>query len=82
MIIEKNGQPYAIPPFNYESAKLKVKAAEEAWNSKDPERVASAYTENSDWRNRSEFFSGRAAIKEFLQRKWKKKDQYKLMKEL
>lgn len=82
MIIEKNGKPFAVPPFHYESALLKVKAAEDSWNSKDPERVALAYTENSEWRNRSEFFMGHNAIKEFLIRKWKKETQYKLMKEL
>lgn len=82
MIVEKNGKPYAVPPFNLESAKLKVKAAEDAWNSKNPERVALAYTQDSGWRNRTEFFKGRDAIVEFLNRKWKKEDQYKLMKEL
>ncbi|NQY79830.1 MAG: nuclear transport factor 2 family protein [Candidatus Caenarcaniphilales bacterium] len=70
------------PPFNLESAKAKVKLAEDAWNSRDPERVALAYSENSLWRNRSEFFTGREAIKDFLKRKWAKETQYKLMKEL
>ncbi len=82
MIIQKNEKPYAIPPFSRESAILKVKAAEDAWNSKDPERVASAYTEDSEWRNRTDFFNGREAIREFLRHKWQKEDQYKLMKEL
>ena len=82
MLVEKNGKPFAIPPFDKESAKLKVKAAEDAWNSQDHERVASAYTEDSEWRNRTEFFAGRIAIKEFLNRKWEKETQYKLMKEL
>jgi uncharacterized protein len=70
------------PPFNETTALLKVKAAEEAWNSQDPERVALAYTEDSDWRNRAEFFKGRQAIKAFLRRKWEKELDYRLMKEL
>ena len=70
------------PPFTRESALAKVKAAEDAWNSRDPERVALAYTEDSEWRNRSEFLKGRAAIKEFLRRKWAKELDYRLMKEL
>ncbi len=70
------------PPFKYETAKAKVKAAENAWNTCDPEIVARAYSENSQWRNRGEFFQGREAIKEFLTRKWKKETNYKLMKEL
>ncbi len=70
------------PPFTLETARAKVKAAESAWNSRDPERVALAYTEDSSWRNRSEFFSGRTAIKEFLRRKWAKELDYRLMKEL
>ncbi|WMJ74674.1 nuclear transport factor 2 family protein [Cytophagaceae bacterium ABcell3] len=71
-----------VPPFTYETAKAKVKAAESAWNSKDPERVALAYTEDSVWRNRTEFFQGRDAIKEFLLRKWALEKDYRLMKEL
>ncbi|MFQ5639734.1 MAG: nuclear transport factor 2 family protein [bacterium] len=70
------------PPFTEETARAKVKAAEDAWNSRDPERVALAYTEDSQWRNRTEFFSGREAIKEFLHRKWAKELGYRLMKEL
>lgn len=70
------------PPFTRETALAKVKAAEDAWNSRDPERVALAYTEDSVWRNRGEFFSGRAAIKEFLRRKWAREQDYRLMKEL
>eukprot|EP00898_Chlorokybus_atmophyticus_P004504 jgi/Chlat1/5054/Chrsp33S05059 len=70
------------PPFNEETARIKVQLAEDAWNSRDPERVAQAYTEDSDWRNRTEFFRGRQAIKEFLTRKWSKELDYKLMKEL
>jgi hypothetical protein len=70
------------PPFTEQTALAKVKAAEDAWNSRDPERVALAYTEDSEWRNRAEFFKGRKAIKEFLTRKWQKELDYKLMKEL
>jgi nuclear transport factor 2 (NTF2) superfamily protein len=71
-----------LPPFTLETATAKVQAAENAWNTRDPERVARAYTEDSEWRNRSEFFSGRVAIKEFLQRKWEKELDYRLKKEL
>ncbi|WP_054860991.1 DUF1348 family protein [Gracilibacillus sp. JCM 18860] len=70
------------PPFTQETALAKVKAAEEAWNTKDPEMVAQAYTVNSQWRNRTEFFKGREAIKEFLRKKWAKELDYRLMKEL
>jgi nuclear transport factor 2 (NTF2) superfamily protein len=71
-----------IPPFTEETARAKVKAAEDGWNSRDPERVALAYTEDSQWRNRDEFFTGREAIKEFLTRKWASELDYRLMKEL
>ena len=70
------------PPFSEETARAKVKAAQDAWNTKNPERVAQAYTSNSQWRNRAEFFSGREAIIEFLRRKWSKELDYRLMKEL
>lgn len=70
------------PPFTLETARDKVKAAEDAWNTRDPERVALAYTEDSEWRNRGEFIKGREAIKEFLRRKWTKELDYRLMKEL
>ena len=70
------------PPFNYDTAKAKVQAAEDAWNSRDPERVSLAYSVDSQWRNRNEFFTGREAIKEFLTRKWVKELDYRLMKEL
>ena len=70
------------PPFTSETAKAKVQAAEDAWNSRDPERVSLAYSVNSQWRNRDEFFTGREAIKEFLKRKWQKELDYRLMKEL
>jgi nuclear transport factor 2 (NTF2) superfamily protein len=71
-----------VPPFTIESARQKVQRAEDAWNSRDPERVALAYTEDSAWRNRDEFFRGRQAIIKFLRRKWAKELDYKLMKEL
>jgi len=70
------------PPFTRETALKKVKAAQDAWNTHDPERVALAYSEDSDWRNRDEFFRGREAIKAFLRRKWAKELDYRLMKEL
>lgn len=70
------------PPFSAETARLKVKKAEEVWNTHNPELVAKAYSEDSQWRNRDEFFVGRKAIVEFLKRKWKKELNYKLMKEL
>ncbi len=70
------------PPFTEETARAKVQAAEAVWNSRDPERVALAYTVDSQWRNRAEFFTGREAIKAFLRRKWAKELDYKLMKEL
>lgn len=75
--------PTAIrPPFTRESALKKVKAAEMAWNTHDPERVAMAYTPDSVWRNRTEFFQGREAIVGFLTRKWAREHDYRLMKEL
>ncbi len=70
------------PPFDVETARAKVQAAEDAWNSRDPERVARAYSEDSCWRNRSEFFRGHAAIVSFLKRKWAREHEYRLMKEL
>ncbi|MDC3959755.1 nuclear transport factor 2 family protein [Polyangium jinanense] len=71
-----------LPPFTRETAIRKARLAEDAWNSRDPQRVALAYTEDSVWRNRAEFFQGRAAIIEFLTRKWAKELDYKLIKEL
>ncbi|MGK8512297.1 nuclear transport factor 2 family protein [Nocardia asiatica] len=71
-----------LPPFDAESAKVKVRAAEHAWNTRDPERVAAAYTEDSVWRNRDEFFTGRDAIIEFLTRKWSIENGYALRKDL
>jgi hypothetical protein len=71
-----------LPPFTEETARQKVQAAEDAWNSCDPERVAGAYTEDSQWRNRDEFFEGREAIVAFLHRKWSRELDYRLRKEL
>jgi nuclear transport factor 2 (NTF2) superfamily protein len=71
-----------VPPFNFDTATAKVRAAEDAWNTRDPERVAGAYTEDSRWRNRAEFFQGRQAIIEFLRRKWSRELEYRLIKEL
>ena len=71
-----------LPPFNFETATEKVRMAEDAWNTRDPERVSLAYTEDSRWRNRAEFFQGRAAIVEFLRRKWARELDYRLIKEL
>jgi uncharacterized protein len=71
-----------LPPFTLETAKAKVQAAEDAWNTRDPERVSLAYTEDSVWRNRSEFFTGRQKIREFLTRKWNTELDYRLKKEL
>ncbi|WP_457028779.1 nuclear transport factor 2 family protein [Kitasatospora sp. P5_F3] len=71
-----------LPPFTAESAAAKVRAAEDAWNSRDPQRVALAYTPDSAWRNRDEFLAGREAIVEFLTRKWAKEEEYALRKEL
>ena len=71
-----------IPPFNKETAKAKVQVAEDAWNSKNPEKVAMAYTIDSQWRNRDLFLTGRKAIAEFLSDKWSKELNYKLKKHL
>ena len=71
-----------VPPFTHETAVLKVRAAEDGWNSRDPEKVSLAYTLDSRWRNRNEIFSGRNAIVEFLARKWEKEREYRLIKEL
>lgn len=71
-----------IPPFTHESALQKVRTAEDGWNSRDPDRVALAYTEDSLWRNRAEFLQGRAAIVAFLGRKWQREQNYRLIKGL
>jgi uncharacterized protein (TIGR02246 family) len=71
-----------VPPFDEASARKKVRAAEDAWNTRDPEKVAGAYTEDSQWRNRDEFLTGRAEIVEFLRRKWDRELDYVLRKDL
>ena len=71
-----------LPPFSLASARQKVRAAEDAWNTRDPERVALAYTPDCAWRNRAEFFAGRPAILAFLRRKWASELDYRLIKEL
>ncbi|MEY4767841.1 MAG: hypothetical protein RL637_480 [Pseudomonadota bacterium] len=80
MNTEANRPP--LPPFTIETAAQKVRMAEDAWNSQDPERVALAYTVDSEWRNRSEFLRGRDEIVAFLRRKWAQEQQYRLVKEL
>jgi nuclear transport factor 2 (NTF2) superfamily protein len=75
-------QKHPLPPFDLKSAKAKVQAAEDAWNSRDPKHVAGAYSEDSQWRNRTLFFVGRVAIERFLADKWTRELHYKLMKEL
>ena len=71
-----------VPPFDRDDAVAKIRAAEDAWNTRDPHRVSMAYTVDSRWRNRSEFINGREAIVEFLTRKWAKELEYRLIKEL
>jgi nuclear transport factor 2 (NTF2) superfamily protein len=71
-----------LPPFTADSAATKVRLAEDAWNTRDPGRVALAYTEDSQWRNRAEFLNGRQAIVTFLTRKWARELDYRLIKEL
>jgi hypothetical protein len=71
-----------LPPFTAETAAQKARLAEDAWNSRDPQRVSMAYTADSQWRNRAEFVNGRASIVEFLQRKWTRELDYRLIKEL
>jgi len=71
-----------LPPFTAESAAQKARMAEDAWNTRDPARVALAYTEDSQWRNRSEFFAGRPAIEAFLTRKWAAENAYRLIKDV
>lgn len=70
------------PPFTEESALVKVQMAEDLWNTRDPERVVLAYTEDSEWRNRAEFLKGREELREFLRRKWAKELDYRLKKSL
>jgi nuclear transport factor 2 (NTF2) superfamily protein len=71
-----------LPPFTMETALLKVQMAEDAWNTKDPERVSLAYSIDTEWRNRTEFINGREEVKAFLKRKWEKELAYRLKKEL
>ena len=71
-----------LPPFDADSARLKVRLAEDGWNSRDPARVALAYTPDSVWRNRAEFLTGRADIESFLKQKWQRELDYRLIKEL
>ena len=74
--------PIIKPPFTMETALAKVQAAQDAWNTRDPERIALAYSEDSEWRNRTDFIKGRTAIKALLTKKWQKELDYKLKKEL
>jgi len=71
-----------LPPFTEETARQKIQAAEDAWNSRDPERVSLAYTVDTEWRNRTDFVNGRAEVVEFLRRKWGRELDYRLRKEL
>ncbi|MES2887684.1 MAG: nuclear transport factor 2 family protein [Pseudomonadota bacterium] len=71
-----------LPPFDLDSAKEKVRRAEDAWNTRDPERVLPVYTPDTRWRNRAEFAVGHGAVREFLQRKWQRELDYRLIKEL
>jgi len=75
-------QKLPFPPSTEETARQKIQMAEDAWNSKDPERVCMAYTIDTEWRNRDQFINGREAVKEFLKAKWAKELDYKLKKEL
>jgi uncharacterized protein len=81
-ILEGEAMRPPVPPFTEDTARQKVQAAEDAWNSRDPEKVAAAYTEDSRWRNRDEFLIGRPAIVEFLRRKWGRELDYALRKDL
>ena len=81
MSVESANRP-PLPPFTRETAMQKVRMAEDGWNTRDAERVALAYTADSMWRNRAEFLSGRPAIVQFLQRKWARELDYRLIKEL
>ncbi len=72
----------SFQPFTLETARQKVRAAENVWNSREPEKAARSYTPDSQWRNRDEFFAGREAITAFLHRKWQREHEYRLIKEL
>jgi nuclear transport factor 2 (NTF2) superfamily protein len=80
MITENKKIPF--PPFTMETALQKVQIAEDAWNTKDPEKVCLAYTIDTEWRNRTDFINGREEVKQFLKQKWEKELNYKLKKEL
>jgi len=73
---------YPLPPFDMEKALQKVQSAEDAWNTRDPEKVCLAYTIDTEWRNRTDFINGREEVRQFLKRKWEKELDYKLKKEL
>ncbi|OUR95848.1 hypothetical protein A9Q84_15215 [Halobacteriovorax marinus] len=77
-----NEKKYPLPPFTHKTALEKVRLAEDAWNSRDPLKIAQAYSVNSEWRNRSEFIKGRDEIIQFLENKWSAESHYKLIKEL
>jgi uncharacterized protein len=74
--------PQSLPPFTQQMARRKVQLAEQAWNTRDPDRVVLAYTQDSRWRNRGEFIVGREAVRAFVERKWKRELDYRLPKEL
>ena len=71
-----------LPPFDHDAAVIKVRKAEDAWNTREPERVAAAYTVDSNWRNRSTFITGRDAIVSFLTAKWEREQEYRLIKQI
>ncbi len=71
-----------VPPFTAETARIKIRAAEDAWNNQDPVKISLAYSADSDWRNRSEFVKGRDEIQGLLSRKWQREHEYRLIKEL
>src|SRR5476649_806885 len=84
LVAKMNAKPSALiaPPYTLETATLKVRLAEDAWNSRDPARVSLVYTEDTRWRNRVEFPVGRAQVRELLERKWARELDYRLIKEL
>lgn len=81
-VLSSSSANLLVPPFTRETALLKVRAAENAWNSRDPERVSQAYSADSVWRNRAEFVTGRNEIRSFLRTKWERELEYRLVKEL
>jgi nuclear transport factor 2 (NTF2) superfamily protein len=80
--MEPQTQRPPLPPFTAETAAIKARLAEDAWNTRDPQRVALAYTPDTVWRNRSEFLHGRAEVESFLRRKWEREQEYRLIKEV